>query len=171
MFAYSDRQDSRRPGAFALSAVDDLRVFDQASGIEYEADSGVVIVQTVVYEEKEGNRSELMFKPAAWLKLEKGMLVGLGHAPRRQQEPSVVQPYLVRGKDRFEFRNAGKFSREKDVITFRTQLQRQVADYPGWPHEQILYLLRLGPGVIFVDSNSNRPMEVAAQRQPSVVSS
>jgi hypothetical protein len=169
MFAYSDREGSRRPGVFVLSGEDDLRVFDQASGIEYEAESGVVIIQTVVYVEKEGNKAELTFKPAAWLKLEKGMLVGLGHAPRRQEEPSAAQPYVVRGKDRFEFRNAGNISRDRDVITFRHQLRRQVADYPGWPQDQILYLLRLGPGVILVDSNSDRPMEIALERQATAV--
>jgi hypothetical protein len=50
-------------------------------------------------------------------------------------------------------------------------LKPQAQDYPGWPAEQILLLLRLGSGVIFVDSNMDQPMEIATERQKSVVTS
>jgi hypothetical protein len=164
--------DSRRPGVFVLSGTNDIQVFDQGSGIEYDAVSQVVTIHTVIYEGNESGKAELKFKPAAWLKLEEGMLVGIGRSPRRQQEASADRPYLVRGQERFDFGRARGFSPpDGDVITFRQQLKPQAQDYPGWPAEQILLLLRLGSGVIFVDSNMDQPMEIATERQKSVVTS
>ena len=152
--------DSRRPGVYALSGKDDLRVFEEASGIKYEPESGTVTIQMAVYEANEDAKMELRFRPTAWLKLDEGMLLGIGQAPRKRNERSTGYPYVVRGKDQFAFRNMGKSKQVGDVITFEGKLGVHATDYPGWPAEQTLVLLRLGPGVIFVDSHPDNPMEV-----------
>jgi len=156
--------EGRRPGVFVLSGTNDVQVFEQGSGVEYDVGSRVVTIQTVTYVADESGKAQLKFKPAAWLKLEEGMMLGLGHSPRRQSTPSADRPYLLRGQDRFDFGRFRGFSRLDDVITFREPLKPQTQDYPGWPPDQIIYLMRLGRGVIFVDSNMNEPMEIVAER-------
>ena len=72
--------DGRQPGVYLLSDEEPIRVFQQASGLVYEAASGIVVIQMAVYEPDEGGKSRLKFRPTAWLKLEEGMMLGLGYA-------------------------------------------------------------------------------------------
>lgn len=152
--------DSRHPGVFVLSGKNDHRIFDLGSSIDYDPQAGLVIVQTVIYsEDPESGKPKLTMKPVAWLKLEEGMVVGLGQGSTSTLRSE--QPYLMRGKERFNFRPGKReFSLNRDVITLREELKTHVIEWPGWPEKQIAYLIRLGLGLIYVDSNSDRPMNV-----------
>src|SRR5438094_9152313 len=99
--------DSRRPGVYALSGKDDLRVFEEAAGIKYEAESGIVTIQMAVHEPNEDAKMELRFRPTAWLKLDEGMLLGIGQAPRKRNERSTGYPYVSRGNDHSALRHMG----------------------------------------------------------------
>src|SRR5207249_2428998 len=120
--------DGRQPGVYLLSDEEPIRVFQQASGLVYEAASGIVVIQMAVYEPDEGGKSRLKFRPTAWLKLEEGMMLGLGHAPRKRDETSKGYPYVVRGKDQFVFR-LGHSKPVGDVITFEGKIGVQANDY------------------------------------------
>jgi hypothetical protein len=158
-----------RPGVFLLRGEATI-AFRQGSMIEYEAASGIVTVKTAVHRETSLTQtSPYGFEPAAWFMLEEGMLVSFANEPHQLTGPVPDRPYILRGGRYFGFGRARSFSIGSDVVIFEDR-PTPLAEDPGWPQQQIVYLLRLGPGVIFVDGHADRPMEVGVESAVPLVS-
>jgi hypothetical protein len=153
------KRDARDPriGAFVVRG-DELRTFEDASIIRYEAASGIVVIETAM-----PGGQPTKFEPAAWFKLEEGMLVGLGTDLRHHEKQPAEKPHLLLRGRWFSFGRARHYGLAGDVVTFQERVT-PLTEYSGWPAEQIVYLLRLGPGDIFVDTNGDRPMELSLDR-------